>query len=190
MRHRSHDSLSRGRSVERALLVCGDGRDGRLTTDPALGKRTELDSNVPHLKLLSSPHIRPQPSCKLSDHANTWRLPLGARPASQESKIPMVSPTFIIGIETSRQSAFGRLRLHLAGSGGIRRSGGCSRGYRDWRLTQHPPGRLCSRPRSLALPLGACRQSSAGDTWLCSAALQDGQVCDGGSVAAGASHSK
>jgi hypothetical protein len=83
-----------------------------------------LDREALDLKLLSNPHIRPQPSCKLSDHANKWRLSLGARPAGQESGIPMVSPTFILGLEAGRQSAVGRLRLHPVGSDCVHPSAG------------------------------------------------------------------
>jgi hypothetical protein len=143
----------------------------------------ELDSKVVRLKLLSSPHIGRQSSCKISDDANTWRLPLGARPASQESEIPMVSPTFILGLEASRQSAGGHRCLPPANSSCASPTARCPRACGNRRPTQHAPGRVRSRPRSLALPLGARRQSAAGDTRLRATALSDGQICDGGSVA-------
>jgi hypothetical protein len=156
----------------------------RLKISQAPGKPTELDREALDLKLLSSPHIRPQPSCKLSDHANKWRLSLGARPAGQESGIPMVSPALILGLEASRQITVGHLRLHPACSNSIRSSTRCPRPCGDQRAAQHASGRIRSRPRSLALSLGARYESAAGDARLCSPALSDGQIrgADAGAV--------
>jgi len=162
-----------------------------LTTDPALVAIAELNSKVVGLKLLSSPHIGRQLSGKISNHANTWRLPLGARPASQESEIPMVSPTFILGLKASRQSAGGHRCLPPANSSCASPTARCPRACRNRHPTQHAPGRVRSRPRSLALPHGARRGSAAGDAQLRAAAVQDGQICgpDAGAVGTGTSTS-
>jgi hypothetical protein len=96
----------------------------------------------------------------------------------------MVSPTFILGLEASRQSAGGHRCLPPANSSCASPTARCPRARGNWRPTQHAPGRIRSRTRSLALPLGSGGESTSGDAGLCAAALSDGQICgpDGGSV--------
>ncbi len=97
-------------------------------------------------------------------------------PAQAKLEISAVSRTLVLGFEATRKNARGRRCLPPAGCRRVSPAARCSRHCRDRRASQHTPRRVRSRPRTMAIPLGACHKSAARNTRLRSTALQNDQI--------------